>query len=88
MTLPSGKSATLEAVIQDITYLLRADTGAADPTADSTLENLGLDSLKLMSLLFKIEERYEIALGEEDGDDIQTVGDLAALVVRHLRERR
>ena len=33
-----------------------------------------------MSLVFKIEERYDIVLDEEDADDLRTVGDLAALV--------
>lgn len=87
MTLPIGNSATLDAVTQDIIDLARAEGGAVELTADSNLLSQGLDSLKLMSLLFKIEDRYNIALEEDDGDDLRTVGDLAALVVRHIQER-
>jgi acyl carrier protein len=88
MTLPTGKPATFEAVTQEIIDLARADdVGVVDLTADTTLQSQGLDSVRVMSLLFKIEARYDIALDEEDGDDLRTVGDLAALVVRRIRER-
>jgi acyl carrier protein len=88
MTLPTGKSATFDAVTREIIDLARADdVGVVDLTADSTLQSRGLDSLRVMSLLFKIEERYDIVLQEEDGDDLLTVGDLAALVVRRIREQ-
>jgi acyl carrier protein len=67
MTLPTGKPATLEAVTQEIIGLVRAEAGPVNLTADSTLLSGGLDSLKVLSLLFKIEERYDIALDEETG---------------------
>lgn len=87
MTLPTGKSETYEAVLAEIIDLARAEVGPVDLAADSTLQGQGLDSLKLMSLLFKIERRYGIVLEEEDGDDLQTVGDLAALAVRCIQDR-
>ncbi|MCW2691176.1 MAG: acyl carrier protein [Mycobacterium sp.] len=87
MTLPPGKSATIEAVTQDIIELVRAEAGPVDLTADSTLFGGGLDSLKVLSLIFKIEKRYDIVLDEEDGDDLNSVGDLAELVVRRIQER-
>ena len=78
---------TLEAVTQEIIDAIGAEVGAVDLTADSTLQSRGLDSLKVMSLIFKIEERYGIVLDEADGDDLRTVGDLAALVVRRIEQR-
>jgi acyl carrier protein len=87
MTLTTGNSATFDAVTQDIIDLAQAEGGVVELRADSNLLSQGLDSLKLMSLLFKIEDRYNIALEEDDGDDLRTVGDLAALVVRHIQER-
>jgi acyl carrier protein len=87
MTLPTGKPATIEAVTQEILDLLRAEVGGVGFTADTILEGQGLDSLKLMSLLFKIERRYDFVLEEDDADDLNTVGDLAALVVRRIQER-
>ena len=78
---------TLEAVTQQIIDLVGKDVGAVDLTADSSLQSRGLDSLKVMSLVFKIEEHYDIVLDEEDADDLRNVGDLAALVVRRIEQQ-
>jgi acyl carrier protein len=78
---------TLEAVTQQIIDLAEKDVDAVDLTADSSLQSQGLDSLKVMSLVFKIEEHYDIVLDEEDADDLRTVRDLAALVVRRIERQ-
>jgi acyl carrier protein len=78
---------TLEAVTQQIIDLIEKDFGSIDLTADSSLQSKGLDSLMVMSLVFKIEEHYDIVLDEEDADDLRTVGDLAALVVRRIEQQ-
>jgi acyl carrier protein len=85
--LPRHSVATHEAVTQEIVDLIGAEVGAVDISADSTLQSRGLDSLKVMSLIFKIEARYDILLDEEDADDLRTVGDLAALVVRQIEDQ-
>ena len=72
---------------QHIIDLIRQDVVAPDLTADSSLQSQGLDSLKVMSLVFKIEEHYDIVLDDEDADDLRTVDDLAALVVRRIEEQ-
>ena len=90
MTLPTDKAATAAAVTREIVDFIRAElaeVGAIDLTADSTLQSGGLDSLEVMSLIFKLESRYEISLDAGDGDNVRTVGDLANLVVRGLQER-
>jgi acyl carrier protein len=84
---PRNLVVTLEAVTQEIIDLVVAEVGTVDVTADATLQSWGLDSLKVMSLVFKIEERYGIVLDEEDADDLRTVGDLATLVLRRIQER-
>jgi acyl carrier protein len=81
-----NSAVTLEAVTQEIIDLVVAEVVTVDVTADATLQSWGLDSLKVMSLVFKIEERYGIVLDEEDADDLRTVGDLAALVLRRIQE--
>jgi acyl carrier protein len=87
MTLPTDKAAAAAAVTREIVDLIRAEVGAIELTADSTLLSTGLDSLEVMSLIFKLESSYEISLDAGDGDDVRTVGDLANLVVRRLQER-
>jgi acyl carrier protein len=86
MTLPTDNAAAAAAVTREIVDFIRAEAGAIDLTADSTLQSTGLDSVKVISLVFKLESRYEISLDAEDGDDIRTVKDLANLVVRRLQE--
>jgi acyl carrier protein len=86
MMLPSQR-VDIGVVTAEILELVRAETGAVDLTADSDLVSHGLDSLKVMSLVFKVEVRYDIHLDEEDADDLRTVGDLANLVVKRVEER-
>jgi len=78
---------TVEAVTQEIIGLVVAEVGPVDLTDDATLQSRGLDSLKVMSLVFKIEERYGILLDDADADDLRTVRDLATLVLRRIQER-
>jgi acyl carrier protein len=92
MTVPKENSPTFaavtrEAVTQEIIDLVQAEVGAVDLTADSTLDSTGLDSIKVISFVFKIEARYDINVDEEDADDLHTIGDLADMVVRHVQER-
>ena len=84
---PRNSVVTLEAVTQEIIDLVVAEVGPVDLTDDATLQSRGLDSLKVMSLVFKIEERYGILLDDADADDLRTVRDLATLVLRRIQER-
>jgi len=88
MTSPIGRPLTVEAVAQEIIELARSEVKDAELTADSSLVSSGLDSVRILSLIFKIERRYSIVLDEEEDDDLVTVGDLAALVVRLVEAQR
>lgn len=43
---------------------------------NKTIEQLGIDSLKKMELVFFIEDEFGITLSDEKLDSIKTVGDL------------
>lgn len=47
---------------------------------EATLETLGLDSLSVLELMFKIEDRYNVKIGEDTPTDLVTVSD----VVRYI----
>ncbi len=79
---------TQEAVADHIIDLIEKDLGSLDVTPESSLQDQGLDSLKVMSLVFKIEDDFEIFLDEADADDLRTVGDLAAMVVRRIEQQQ
>jgi acyl carrier protein len=87
MSTSNSLIVALDAVTQQIIDLIGNDAGTADLTPESSLQSQGLDSLKVMSLVFRIEEHYDIVLDEEDADDLRTVGDLAALVVRRIERQ-
>jgi acyl carrier protein len=89
MTLPSGQPATLSSVTDDIIELIEAETEglAGKLTVESDLQDAGMDSAKVLSLVFRIEARYDIDLDAEDGDDLRAVGELAQLVLRRIQER-
>ena len=48
------------------------------------IEDLELDSLQLLTLAVEVENRFRIALEEEDEAAIRTVGDLVETVARKL----
>ena len=87
MTVPAQQSAILEVVTQEIIDLVKVEATEVDLAPESILQDVGLDSLKFMSVVFKIEAHYDIELQEEDADELRTVGDLANLVVGRIRER-
>jgi acyl carrier protein len=47
---------------------------------EATLQTLGLDSLSVLELMFKIEDRYKVKITEETPTDLLTVSD----VVRYI----
>jgi acyl carrier protein len=67
--------------------LVRAEVEVVDLTVDSTLQSGALDSLNVMSLIFKIQAQSDILLDEEDADDLRTVSDLAASVAGHIEDQ-
>ncbi|HEY9421061.1 MAG TPA: phosphopantetheine-binding protein [Thermoanaerobaculia bacterium] len=48
------------------------------------VEDLRLDSIRLLTLAAEVENRFRILLDETDEGGIQTVGDLVAVVRRKL----
>lgn len=48
------------------------------------IEDLKLDSIRLLTLAVEVENRFRVALDETDDAGIHTVGDLVAAVRRRL----
>jgi acyl carrier protein len=49
------------------------------------IEDLRLDSVRLLTLAAEVENRFRVLLDEVDDMAVETVGDLVALVRRKLR---
>src|SRR5262245_10733093 len=50
-------------------------------------KDLGLDSLSMIELLFRIEEGFDIEIPNEDLGEIRTVGEVIAYVERRIATR-
>lgn len=74
---------TTQQVLQDILVedyrLSRAQVGV-----DATLTTLGLDSLSVLELMFKIEDRFKLKIMDDVPTDLVTVGDVVSFVDRLL----
>jgi acyl carrier protein len=49
-------------------------------TPDAELAALGVDSLDLLELMFKIEDRYKLAIRDDIPGNLSTVNDLVVFV--------
>jgi acyl carrier protein len=52
----------------------------ASVTEAATLDELGVDSLRAISILYDIEDSFEIEIPNEDIQKLESVGDIIAIV--------
>jgi len=74
-------------VLAGIAEVAREHVGWQGETLDPAarlVEDLRLDSLRLLTLAVEVENRFRVALDEDDEAEIETVGDLADVVVGKL----
>ena len=56
---------------------------AASLDANATLESLDIDSLRLIEIVFAVEEEFKVTMPQDQGEirgRVKTLGDLAALI--------
>jgi acyl carrier protein len=78
---------TDEAILAGIGEVARVHLGwRGDLSPDMRLiEDLRLDSVRLLTLAAEVENRFRVLLDEVDDRAVETVGDLIILVRRKLR---
>lgn len=57
-------------------------------TAESTTEDLGLDSLDKVEFVMAVEDAFSIEIADEDAEKVMTIGDLTTTVERYLAVRQ
>jgi acyl carrier protein len=82
---PVPSRAEILAVIEEIAHDRVGWTGIASPEL-RLVEDLALDSIRLLTLAIEVEDRFRVCLDEEDEAEIRTLGDLADTVARKLEE--
>ncbi len=73
-------------ILAEVARVARAHVGhQGELAADQRLiEDLALDSIRLVVLAAEVENRFRVALTPEDESAIRTVGDLVAAIERKL----
>ncbi len=76
----------MDEVLGEIRRLLREELSLAREVVpgDDLVTDLHLDSVGLLTLVVGLEDRFRVALTEDDASRVRTVADLASLV----QERR
>lgn len=59
---------------------------ASDITADTTLEDLGADSLDVVEVIMALEDEFDIEISDEVAENISTVGDLVDYIKANVEE--
>ena len=74
------------AILEGIAQVVQEKLGWEGPLTPEMrlVEDLRLDSVRLLTLAAEVENRFRVLLDETDEAGIQTVGDLVALVRRKL----
>lgn len=59
-------------------------TEAAAASLEATMDDLGADSLDRLEISLELEIAFDIALSDEEGENVRTVGDMVTLVAGKL----
>jgi acyl carrier protein len=74
-------------IIQALAAYLKRDP-ASITESHHLRDDLGLDSVAIIELLFEIEERFKLQIPDQDLPGLSTVGTVAAYVQRRLAESK
>ena len=77
---------SLEADLIDLTSK-EALVDADKLKPDATFEEIGLDSVDLVSVVFAVEDKYGISIGEGDLERSSTLGEMVQLIAAKIDEK-
>ncbi|MFB3852650.1 MAG: acyl carrier protein [Vicinamibacterales bacterium] len=74
-------------ILAELTAVAREHLGRAAPITRETrlVEELSLDSIRLLTLIVEVENRFRLRLDDEDTGALETAGDLVD-VIRNRRD--
>lgn len=79
-----------EAVFAKLRAMLADQLGIEEDEIkmDSTLEDLGADSLDIVEMVMAIEQEWDMEIPDEAAEEIKTVGDAVNYIVTHAQTSR
>ena len=78
-----SRAATDEEILDAIYEVFRTSLGYhGDLSPEFDLIAADLDSLEILTLVVALEDRFEVAIDEESGDGVTTIGALVDMVQR------
>ncbi len=75
----------LQAVVEAIARQKRIDSGLINE--DSTLEELGISSLDAITIVYDIEERFDVEVPNEELENLKSVRDIVQGIASLLPEQ-
>src|SRR5216117_3235314 len=82
-----AESAVSKQVIVALADYLKKDERKLTATL-SLREDLGLDSLSIIELLYRIEEAFNLSIPDEDLEKLQTVGDVITYIEHGMEPQK
>lgn len=78
----SGRSPIAQQIYTALGEYLRRDPASLRPD-DSLRDDLGLDSLMTIELLYELESAFDLQIPDEDFMGLVTIGDVVAYIEKH-----
>ncbi len=72
-------------LIEVIAAEAQVDRAKLEP--DATLEEIGLDSVDLVSVIFAVEDKYGVSIGESDLERSATLGEMVQVIQKKIDEK-
>ena len=82
--MPKPSSPIADQVYAALSTYLRRDTSTLHPD-DSLRDDVGLDSLMTIELLYEIESIFDLQIPDEDFVHLGTIGDVIAYIEKRTR---
>ncbi len=80
---------TRDKVSAELSELIRNHAESVDKLDETTelVADLGIDSLGVMELVADIEDRFELAIDDEELREVVSIGDVITAIEARLREK-
>jgi acyl carrier protein len=82
------KPEQVHSVVRDFVHRLHPDEPAPPVVSGSTWDDLGVDSMSLIDLLFRLEREFAVTVPDSALPGIRTVGDVVDFVAAETTTQR